>query len=218
MTPHQVAMLVAAGDIYGLKVGGSFAIDPNSLRSYRQIRHGKGRPLSPKIAWAALWMLSGLPTPWLTSQQQRRITDKLKRIEATDLVWQARKRAALHAFFVDTNRFNELRGKIMLSGKSSARPDIFGMPKNEHEVEGYIEVKDLEELRKDIGLREGIAGNVLLHISSETVWEWADDVATAGHTEMPVAVTACDLAASLDSREARAGLAALETLLGALRR
>lgn len=218
VTPHQIAMLVAAGDIYALKVGGSFAIDPNSLRLYSQIRCGKGRPLSAKTAWAALWTLSGLPTPWLSPQQQRRLTDKLLHISAAQLVWQTRKRAALHAFTIEPAKFDELRAKIMLSGKSCKRPDIFGMPKNEREIEGYVGADDLDALRGDVGLREGIAGNALLHVSAVRIWDMADSIATLGHTEMPVAVTACDLAASLDPREAHAGRAALETLLGALSR
>lgn len=210
---HQIAMLVKAGDVAAAKLGGRLLVDPYSLRLYKQIRRGKGRPLAPDVAWAALWALSGLESPWLTYQQGRRLVERLRTVAATDLVWQVRRRARLRVFRADPSVFGELRGTLVLSGKNTDRPDIFGMPKNDAEVEGYVLEEELASLQERFGLREGISGNVLVHVFATRPW---DEGAGVQHRQMPVAVVAADLASSLDMRESRAGLAALDILLGAL--
>ena len=217
VTRHQIAMLVKNGEVHAARLGGSLLVDPYSLRLYKQLRRGKGRPLSPDVAWAALWLLSGLDAPWLTYQQRRRLPEKLRVISAEDLAWQARKRADLRAFRANPADFKAIAEHLVLSGKSTDRPDIFGMPKNERELEGYADANTLRELNELFDLHEDISGNVLIHSATSTPWA-QDGFDNATHRQMPVGVVAADLASSLDPREARAGLAALDILLGGLRR
>lgn len=197
-------------------VSGVLLVDPYSLQQYKQLHCGRGRPLSADAAWAMLWMLSGLDAPWLDYQQRRRAILKLRDIEARDLVWQARKRSKLHVYRAAPSVFGEISKALTLSGKSTDRPDIFGMPKNTFELEGYTDEETLEEVVEKFKLYEDISGNILVHCSSSAPWMTTSD--SQRNRQMPVAVVACDLAASLDQREAHAGITALEILLRGFKR
>lgn len=219
VTPHQVAMLAAKGEVRSRKVGGTLLIDPFSLRQYRQLYRGKGRPLSPNVSWGALWMLSGLEAPWLAYQQRRRLVLKLQGIDAARLVWQARKRASLRVFRVAERQLPVLRKELVLSGKSTDRPDIFGMPENTRELEGYASEETIGVLQDRFELYEDMTGNLLVHTlpGGDPPWPQEDIVRAGEERQLPVAAVAADLAASLDQREARAGLQALDILLRGFR-
>lgn len=219
VTPHQVAMLASKDEVRSRKIAGTLLVDPFSLRQYRQLYRGKGRPLSPDVAWGALWLLSGLEAPWLAYQQHRRLTIKLGEIEAADLVWQARKRASLRVFRVAARDFPAIRRTLVLSGKSTDRPDIFGMPENDREIEGYASAETIERLGAEYGLYEDVTGNLLVHTTpdGDPPWPETDIVRSGEERQLPVAAVAADLAASLDPREARAGLQALGILLRGFR-
>lgn len=218
-TPHQIAMLAAKGEVKSAKIAGILLVDPFSLRQYKQLYRGKGRPLSPNVAWGALWLLSGIDAPWLAYQQRRRLIMKLQDIGAKDLVWQTRKRATLRVFRVNTASFPAIRPELVLSGKSTDRADIFGMPQNERELEGYASTQTIEELQQAHELYEDTTGNLLVHTTpdGDPPWPHADVLREGGERQLPVAAVAADLAASLDPREARAGLRALEILLRGFR-
>lgn len=216
VTRHQIAMLARNDEINATMVSGVLLIDPFSLRQYKQLKRGNGRPISPDVAWAMLWMLSGLEAPWLDYQQRRRAILKLREIEAADLVWQTRKRSKLRVFYTSTNLFGEIGTQLTLSGKSTDRPDIFGMPKNTHELEGYADEETLDALIAQYDLHEDISGNLLVHCAVSTPWR--ESMELERYPQMPVAAVACDLAASLDPRESHAGMSALEILLGGFRR
>ena len=212
---HQVAMLAKNGEVNSLKVENVLLIDPFSLRQYKQLHRGMGRPLSPPVAWAALWLLSGLDAPWLSYPQRRRLLIKLRDISPEDLVWQTRKRSTLRLFKAAPAALPEVRKLIVLSGKSTDRPDIFGMPRNVNEVEGYAGHEELEQLRERFNLYEDVTGNLLVHTMGpyEVPWPDGDVIRAAGERQLPVAAVAADLSASLDPREARAGITALAILL-----
>lgn len=216
VTRHQIAMLARNDEINATMVSGVLLIDPFSLRQYKQLKRGNGRPISADVAWAMLWTLSGLDAPWLDYQQRRRAILKLREIDAPDLVWQTRKRSKRRVFYTSTNLFGEIGTQLTLSGKSTDRPDIFGMPKNTHELEGYADEDTLNNLIEKYDLHEDISGNLLVHCAVSTPWQ--DDMDLKSRAQMPVAAVACDLAASLDPRESRAGISALEILLGGFRR
>lgn len=219
VSPHQIAMLAAKREIRSRKLANTLLVDPFSLRQYKQLYRGKGRPLSPDVSWAALWLLSGLEAPWLTAPQRRRLLIKLEGIEAADLVWQLRKRATLRVFRVAPQAFPALRTRLVLSGKSTDRPDIFGMPANTAELEGYASVETIAELAEEHALYEDMTGNLLVHsvADGDPVWPHGDIVRAGDERQLPVAAVAADLAASLDPRESRAGLQALGILLRGFR-
>lgn len=51
---RQIRRLIERGDIAASPFGNSWAIDRGSVNRYRELRPGRGRPLSPKAAWRAI--------------------------------------------------------------------------------------------------------------------------------------------------------------------
>lgn len=47
----QIGRLIDAGELDAERFGRSWAIDPDSLRRYRLLRPGRGRPLSERASW-----------------------------------------------------------------------------------------------------------------------------------------------------------------------
>jgi len=47
----QIGRLIDAGELVAERFGRSWAIDPDSLRRYRLLRPGRGRPLSERASW-----------------------------------------------------------------------------------------------------------------------------------------------------------------------
>ena len=212
VSQHQVAMLAKREEFSSTKVGGTLLIDPYSLQFYLNMREGKGRPWNKAVSWGMLWALSGLDPDWLDPQQVQRLGQRIKTISARELVWQTRRRSHLRVYQADESVFDELRGQIFLSGKSTDRPDIFGMPVNNREIEGYVDAQYLPSYEDAFKLKAATTGNVLIHVYEDQPWP-----VLAPFKQMPVAVVAADLAASLDPRESHAGIAALEILIGGMR-
>lgn len=197
-------------------VSGVLLIDPHSLFIYKQLHCGRGRPLSSDVAWGMIWMLSGLETPWLSYQQHRRSVLKLREISAKELVWQARKRSRLYEFAAPAHMLSAISSRLTLTGKSTNHPEIFGIPQNSQEIEGYASEETIDALIDEFGLQESINGNVFIHCASTTPWQESSGVQRL--EQMPVAAVACDLAASLEQQEAQGGIASLEILLSGFRR
>ena len=216
VTRHQIAMLVRNEEIYATMVSGVLLVDPYSLQQYKQLQCGRGRPISSDVAWGMLWMLSGLDTPWLTYQQHRRAVLKLREISAKELAWQTRKRSTLQLYRAPTHLFNEISSYLTLSGKSTYRPDAFGIQKNNYELEGYADEETLDYLIEKYELSKGTGNNLIIHHAATTPWTKPGDIRRMPH--MPVAAVACDLAGSLNQNEASAGIRSLEVLLSAFRR
>ena len=190
--------------------GNAFLLDVSTVQLYRIAHKGKGRPLSPEVAWAALWILSRLDPDWLTYQQMRRLRIKLKEISSEDLIWQARKRSKTTSYRISSSFIPGLKQELILTGISSDRDD-FGLVPQTSRIEGYA-IMDLVGLKKKYHMIEDSTGNAIIHTLCS---EFSLD---GGFSQMPIAVTAADLALSLDTRERQAGLSILERQLDEYRR
>lgn len=201
---HNIGRLVRDGELSCVRTAGDAMLIPAAeVRGYAQLRQGKGRPLAPATAMAALWELSGIEADWLDYAQARRLRLRLSSVSAEDLVWQARKRARTSAFRCDASFLEAAAGMVALSGRS--RLGEFGLVGGCDVLEGYVCAEGLDAVVDAYFMVPDPAGNVMLHVA-----EWMPEGVGAA---MPVAVCAADLAASLDARERRAGLSALEEML-----
>jgi len=103
---EQIVQLIHAGEVEAVRTAGeAFLVDVESLNGYARMRQGRGRPLSVNVAWAALWLLSGLEVDWLTYQQSRRLRISLHEMSAEGLVWLVRKRADFLHLRIDESFF-----------------------------------------------------------------------------------------------------------------
>ncbi|MCL2438875.1 MAG: helix-turn-helix domain-containing protein [Coriobacteriia bacterium] len=208
VTTHQVVQLIHAGEIEAVRTAGNaFLIDVESLAEYARMRQGRGRPLSPNIAWAALLLLSGLEVDWLTYQQSRRLRITLQEVSAKDLVWLVRKRADLLRLRIDESFFDEARKVLAISGSSSDLVSKFGLTTRIGHLEGYIVRNNLEEFVQRTFAVADERANASVRVVSDVHLPLQD------MSKMPIGVVAVDLASSSNKREHYAGLKMLESLL-----
>lgn len=209
---HQAIELIHNGSLSAERTaGGVFLIDAKSLERLKIIRRGNGRPWKQETAWAALWMLSGLDVPWIDSHQRRRIEVRLEQITADDLVWDARKRADTLRVRISESFIDEARRSLVLTGIGAAATSDFGLVGEQRTLQGYITDTRLNEFINSYHAVEAQSSNAELHVVTNA----PTDIASL--EKMPIAVIAVDLAASLDTRERKAGLMKLRELLNARR-
>ncbi len=205
VTPHQVRELVHNGDLDAWQTSnGQYLVDALSVAKYRQMREGKGRPLDPQTAFAALWVLSGLNAPWLDYHQMRRLRLRLATISAKDLVWQARRRSAARTFRVETSALEALSAELVFTDGGDK---AFSLVSNANLVDGYATLNQIDELSSRYSLIPDPYGNAIVHVAS-----WLPETT---ESKVPIALRAADLAESLDAREHSAGIGKLEELLDA---
>ena len=207
VTPHQVRELVHSGDLDAQQTAnGQYLVDAVSVAKYRQMREGKGRPLDPQTAFAALWVLSGLDAPWLSYHQMRRLRLRLESVSAKDLVWQARRRGMARTFRVDASALESFSTQLMFSGVDDR---VFSLMPNSGVVEGYATLNQIDELSSRYALLPDPYGNATVHVAP-----WLPD---SSREKAPIALRAADLSESLDAREHSAGINKLEELLNVYR-
>ncbi|MCL2024424.1 MAG: helix-turn-helix domain-containing protein [Coriobacteriia bacterium] len=206
---HQVVQLIHAGELHAVRTAGDvFLVDAASVADYARLRQGKGRPFSVNVAWAALWLLSGLDVGWLAYQQRRRLRMRLNEMSAEEVVWAVRRRARLLRVRIDESFLKTAHENLVLSGVSSNLLSELGLTDGTGKLEGYLADRDLEAFMQNTFSAQDDDTNVILRVVGENI-----PFNLAGYKEMPRAVVATDLAASADVRERSAGLNLLEELL-----
>jgi len=167
---RQVQRLVAAGTLGAVRgFGGALVVDAGSVRRATLGRPGRGRPWAADMAWGALWRLSGLDTPWLTTPQRRRLVRLLATVDADRLLVATRNRATTERFAASPQVRDSLRRAVPT---------------------GYVAPGRLAELTASYPISRDPDGDVILHVT--------DFAGIEGRREMPDAVVAADLAASGD--------------------
>jgi len=209
VSAHQVVQLIHAGELKAVRTaGGVFLVDAVSVASYAHLRKGRGRPFSAGVAWASLWLLSGLEVDWLSYQQRRRLLLKLCEVSADELAWLARRRARLLRLCVDESFFEVAQMRLVLSGVSSKSMLNLGLTMSSNRIEGYVSERDLDAFMCDCFAVAGENANIILRAVSDEM-----PVDLPARAEMPMAVVGVDLAASAVERERIAGIRMLEELL-----
>lgn len=158
-----------------------------------------GRPWSTKVAWGALWMLSGLETPWLEAHHPSRIRARLSQKKATDIIWATRRRAVTRRYRASPGVLSALGSEIVVSGTSVENAS------SRDTMEGYVDDARLSRLVDRYPMILHRDGNVVLRVT--------DFLAVLDRDVMPEAVVAVDLAEATSPGEAARGLVRLDELL-----
>ena len=209
---RRVQAMARVGQLRAVRTDGrSVLIDADSLKRAKISRGQGGRPYSPELAMAALYMLSGTDASWITAQQRYRLKKSMMQSDAFSLVAKVRRRAITREYWTDERYLDELRGSVILSAgceQMAARFQL--MPPVV--VEGYIRQSDLGEFERRFRLQRNVKPTVVrIHV--------ADFVPDSGaNAVMPLAVCAADLADYAEPRESRAGLMSLDDMLAESRR
>jgi excisionase family DNA binding protein len=166
ISPGRVRQLISAKRITATKSGGTWLIDQSQLK----LRALSSRPMSKTIATNFIYLLSDMD--WgdnLQPSERSRIKDYFAELKSNDnpaallAAWLKAFRS-VHKLHLNPNDFNALRAerKIVASGVSDKRT---GLSQSDF-FEGYVESKDLKEIKRKYLLVESDNFNVILRTSS----------------------------------------------------
>lgn len=190
VAPAQVRELVRAGELDATKLGRELLIDPDSVwRRLAVVRPEAGRPLSPRQAWAVLWLRSGRHPGWLTSAQRARAHRYAARGQEIER-WPAmlRRRARVHRGRMLRAQLDRLRGHpdTCAAGVSAAGHHGLDLMETGDEAELYLPRRLLDELRQtrrvSLGARNS---NVVLRVPALD-----EDVVELGEIAPPAVIVA----------------------------
>jgi hypothetical protein len=200
VSTRQVQHLVKSGELSQLARG---VLDEISLERFEAVRQGShNRAWSESTAWAAVSLLSGGRAEWLGDTQRSRLKSRIRRLTAVDLVERTRGRATVTRYRAHSSVRQSLRDGLICSAAASAQ---LGLTES-NAIDGYLSGDTVEDLVRGIGLIRDDNGLVTLRATSF-------DLLTVRRLAGGVVLAALDHAESLDSRERRAGIEALTSVL-----
>lgn len=164
VSERRVRQLLVSGRLPARQVSGRWLIDEAAIPRSRRL----SRPMSPRVAWAFISLLSDDPVGSLSQPEQSRLRAKHRELlaspEATSLVrsWLPR-RARLVRCAVAARDASDLLGdaRLVPSGLSDPRSGLSAGT----EVEGYVHDDHLAELASDYLLSVAGRANVWLHVA-----------------------------------------------------
>ena len=176
VSSRRVLQLIAGGDIFARRVGGRWLIEERETNKRPRL----SRPMSHRMAWALINLMSGQkpedldPTEY--SRLRRRLGELVERARIGEEIaagLSSLLRARGHVVFlrVQPESLRDLRedSRLVLSGISDPRS---GMSAGD-EVEAYVRPADFDSVVSDWFLIERTASspNVLLHVADFTFAE-----------------------------------------------
>ena len=206
VSQRQIQRLTASGALQVTRrVGRTWLLDASSVVMSGNDRR-RGRPWGEAVAWASLWRLSGLETPWIDSQTSRRLEERLAGADVDQLAYACRARANATRFRSSLSYVDTLRGRLRPTGSSALDPARDLMSTQADRFDGYATGSEADAVVRDCHLVADPLGNVTMRVTGQpVVAAWAGP--------MPMAVVGIDLMASTDPREAAAGRRLLDGLL-----
>ena len=198
--------LELADDPYGF-AGKTKLVTSRSVYRYRKSPRQKGRPLSPKMAYAMLWQLSGLETDWLTNRQQKRLEVRLEKATPIDVLAAVRKRAQVVLCKPSNGEGPKLQDLTECIASNESIERNFKLTTESDELYCYAKLSVIEEStfsRQGFErMRDGY-GKTRVRIA-----EWFPSCKAAP----PRALLAADLAEETEPRAKQAGMDMIERLL-----
>lgn len=201
----RVRSLAENGSLKTVRYGRNLFVTETSVERYAGLDRRRGRLFSPRIAFAALYMISGKNVDWLTSAERCRLRKRLRGVDSSRLITLCCKRAEVHDYWCHGSRMDRVRERIRLSSASGDICRTFNLMYTEN-LEGYVPRDQLADVIAEGRLieKESYHPSIRLHVL---------DINLPDSGDMPVGVCAADLAVSLDIREKYAGIEKLDSLL-----
>jgi len=200
VSSRQVRHLAATGELRLLARG---VVDEASVDRLLAVRRGSHRRAwSEQTAWGAVALLSGAEATWMGESQRSRLKGRLRALSGAQLVERARGRAVMSRYAGHARTAGRLRAEVIDTTEAATRLGLVATSA----VDGYVGAESLDELVTRHGLIRDDAGNYTLR--STTM-----DLAVVKELVQGTVLAALDLAESLDVRERRVGLDALDHAL-----
>jgi len=200
VSARQVRHLAANGELRLLARG---VIDASSVDQLMAVRRGSHRRAwAEATAWGAVALLSGFEATWMGESQRSRLKGRLRATTAEQLVERARDRAAAGRYAGHTSSRARLRAETVDLSEATTR---LGLAETAA-VDVYVAAGELDALVARHALARDDAGTFTLRATTM-------DLAVVEELAQGVVLAALDLAESLDIRERRVGIDALDDAL-----
>ena len=204
VSTRQVRHLAASGELRLLARG---VVDEASVDRLLAVRGGSHRRAwAEATAWGAVALLSGIEASWMGESQRSRLKGRLRDLSAEQLLERARDRAEVHRYAGHASAAARLRSDVVDLSKAAT---VLGLAETSA-VDGYVSADALEGLVAHHGLTRDDTGQFTLRVT-------AMDLAVIEALAHGTVLAALDLAESLDVRERRVGLDALDDALARFR-
>lgn len=201
VSTRQVQHLVASGELRALARG---IVDRTAVERLLAVRGGSHtRAWSEPTAWGAISLLSGGDARWMGSAQQSRLRSRLRATTSGELVAKARGRAEVTRYRAHSSSGQHLLGVLVHATNTAGR---LGLAET-NDIDGYIASQDVAGVVRAHGLIRDDDGRVVLRATTMNLGIVRDLANRA------LVLAGLDLAESLDPRESRAGLEALDQAL-----
>lgn len=199
----EVRRLIAAGQLAGVRRAGRWLVDPRDVQRRGYARPGRGRPLSPGMAWLVLAALSGSGSRrgWSTLSRGERFRLRGVLEDLPDdarLAALLRKRAAVRRIRAHPGVVDRLLDdpRVHVGGAQAVVASGADLTAGGRPVL-YIAEPDFDGLARDFRLADDPAGNVDVAVIPDSV---DADLLPRGGEPVPAAVAWVDLLDDLDSR------------------
>lgn len=214
VNPSLVRAMIRSGALDARKLGDRWLVDPGSLDRRETVKPPKGRPFSPKNAWALLLeseggevrrqaeMLKGLSPSALS-----RVRFRLRGWGIASLAPRLRGRARVQRLRAHPSDLPRIESEpwVVRGGASALREygiDLVAPG----EIEVYVQAENLGELKRKYFLEASSRPNVILHVVGEP-WPFPASCQT-----VPAVVAALDLLEADDETSRFAGRGLLARL------
>lgn len=205
VSPQRVRAMIRDGGLDAAKMGHSWFISADSVANRQRGGVRPGRLLTPRNAWAMLFLNSGEShlereaSKWLSPWMRWYLTNRAKREDWSTLAPRLRRRASTHRLRAHPSDLPRLAAEedVVRTGVSAAQDHSLDVAAPGI-LEAYVPARRLPRLRKKYLLEPSVSPNVILHVV-EDHWPFARDCAVA-----PALVAALDLLDSDDQRSRRA--------------
>ena len=169
ISPRRVLQLIEQGRVAARRSGGLWLIDSREMSRRSFIR----RPMSHKMAWAFIGLLSGGDMdPGLDPAETARLRTRLREVDehqepARLLSSWLHSRSPVVKFAISRDDGPRLAGdaRFVPSGISDPRAQL----SSSGEFEGYVKGDDLADLTRDFLLAPSSQPNVLLHVVDRSI-------------------------------------------------
>ena len=215
VTQQRIQTLFAAGDVRGRMVAGRLVVESADIQARLARRPGRGRPLAARVAWGALWELSGERANWMAASERSRLRTNIRKLNTEEVVLRVRRRAILHPYRILPTYLDRLAADAAcvgsgVSAASAVGADIVAIGF----AEMYTARSTHDRLVTQYAMVEGgndADNNVNLRVLDDDL-----TFLLSGRTHMPSAVVGCDLMESPEPRTRHAGTLLLSDLLSRL--
>jgi excisionase family DNA binding protein len=218
VSARRVRALVAQGDLDAMRVGTTLLIGPESVARHRATVGGSGRPLAPRMSWAALLTDIGTTEVGTVARELRLSASERGRLlqlrhrPITDWSRLVRRRARSCRYAVRPSYVADILSVegVIASGVSALDAHKVDLTARVGTAEFYATASVVARIAKDFSLLAG-EETVLAHVLPDlpTVVSLLE-----GRRMMPAAVVAVDLLETGEPRARRAGFELLERILG----